>query len=154
MPGDTKIKRTANGWIDIDDPATAWRTRRLARDARRGTPTFSSASMTSVIHATVTPPALTSLEYRLLDRLTTEQGVTHPDALYVISSYGYNASASYGHMRAAGATHDEALNVISLGQPDVSLAYGKGLASGLSHLAAIQKALLEKFVGNDDDLDS
>lgn len=152
MPGDTKIKRAPNaqsGWIDIDDPSVIFPTRRLARDSRRIRLNPQSWT-TAVSHqTTVYDPPLTSLQARLYDRLTHRQGVDRSDALSVVTSFGYNAAASYGHMRAAGASHAEALTVISIGSPTLSLAYGTNRAMGDNHHVALRDALVE--VRDDDD---
>jgi len=155
MPGDTKIKRVfhqgATGWVDVDAPATIYPARRVARDARRnrlnGRLSFSppSAQRMPTFTATTVQPAsptpLSGLQNRLLDRLTTFQGVTTDEAMDVITAHGYNASASYGHMRFAGATHHEALIVIGLDSPDVSLAYGMARARGVDHADSLREAL-------------
>lgn len=141
MPGDTKIKPAPNaqsGWIDVDNPSFIYGSRRLARDARRarlsGTaPAYNVTlpnSVTSVPRQTSGP---TGLRARLFDRLTTQQGASESEASYVLANFGYNASASYGHMRAAGATHTEAVLVISLGSPAASLTYGQARAAGVDH---------------------
>lgn len=161
MPGDTKIKRTAQGWIDTDVPSTYHRCRRLARDARRASRATVSTAVTGVVVPkvvvptyTVTTPtgsSLTGLQQRLYDRLTQQQGVSAADAFDVITSHGYNAAASYGHMREAGANHSEAKIVIDLGSPAVSLAYGQRRATGYNHAWALQRALAA--AGQDDDAD-
>lgn len=137
MPGDTKITRTADGWIDVDNPTAFHKVRRLARDARRAS--------RGCVRPTdqVTGPTLTSLQTRLLNRMTQLQGVDADDALDVITSNGYNKAASYGHMRAAGANHSEALYVIGLNAPDVSLAYGLARFAGEDHTEALKEALGE-----------
>lgn len=84
---------------------------------------------------------MSGLQQRLLDRLTARQNVTSDDAVEVISNNGYNAAASYGHMREAGANHAEAKIVISLGSQDTSVNYGKGRAAGKSHVDALSEAL-------------
>lgn len=168
MPGDTKIKRVFhqghNGWVDVDNPSTIHAYRWQARDARRGTgsvqrgksrianrsTTAPQNKPTTPIVGVVTPP-LTSLQVRLMDRLTTRQGVTYADAKSVIETHGYNATASYGHMREAGATHFEALTVINLDVPDYSFAYGMARAAGLDHAGALSEAL--KFGAPDADDD-
>lgn len=161
MPGDTKIKRVpvgnGYGWVDIDNPSNVYSARRLARDARRSgrlslTPV--SAQPSTVIRAVASDNShndyttYSTLQQRLYDRLTLRQGVTPADAHDIITSHGYNAAASYGHMRAAGANHSEAEAVIDLGSPDVSLAYGRARATGYNHTGALQKALRD--TGDDD----
>jgi hypothetical protein len=171
MSGDTRLKRTPQGWVDLDNPTNVYGSRRQARDARRrGSSSISaivaSASATTLGQTqtsqaaqalTITPAPgssdsyLTSLQARLLDRLTTRQGVDLTDALSVITSNGYNKAASYGHMRQAGATHDEALAVINLDSPGVSQAYGLHRALGYNHADALRDAVV--IGGLDDDSD-
>lgn len=143
MPGDTKIKRTANGWIDVDVPTNYFGARRLARDARRIRLTSNRPAFK------LSPPkpqdSLTGLQDRLLTRLTQRQGVARDEALAVIKNNGYNKAASYGHMREAGANHSEATIVVDLELPDVSLAYGIARSSGEDHSAALRKALLSDY---------
>lgn len=153
MPGDTKIKQTPQGWIDIDNPTTFHPSRRLARLARRGTtataPTTTSAPTRSAKIKPIDTQSLSSdgitllssLQMRLVDRLVNQQGVDLSDAMDVVTSNGYNKAASYGHMRSAGATHHEAQIVIDLDSPDVSVAYGRARANGYNHTGALQKAL-------------
>lgn len=152
MPGDTKIKQCPSGWFDVDHPTVFHPTRWQARDARRGVirPIIQTAPKTyvatvtqTVTRPTTVPSMLHGLQQRLYDRLTTQQGVTPADAYDVITSNGYNAAASYGHMREAGANHSEATFVISIGAPDLSVAYGLARASGYNHTGALQKALRE-----------
>lgn len=156
MPGDTKVKKTQNGWIDVDEPNKTFGARRQARDFRRyrltGTTPTKTVKSTPTPATPVTPDpvaklqaGLSKLQARLLTRMTLRQGVFQSEALEVILDNGYNAAASYGHMRVAGATHDEALIVIGVGLPDVSLAYGIARARGKDHTAALREAL------NDDD---
>lgn len=167
MP-DTKVAKTANGWIDKDDPNTYYRVRRLARDARRAkrinqgqpkgvtvkaqtaqqiglVPKVTKFSVFGMKNSVTGVPQgsqqLTSLQDKLYTRLTTSQGVDPTDALSIITSNGYNKAASYGHMRAAGATHAEAEIVINLDNPDISLAYGKAREAGESHTNALSSAL-------------
>lgn len=157
MP-DTKISKTANGWIDKDDPTTFYRVRRLARDARRAkrvnqtpqpkvvqAPKVTKFSVFSTKNSVTGVPTgsaqLTGLQDKLYTRLTKSQGVDPADALSIITSNGYNKAASYGHMRAAGATHAEAEIVINLDNPDISLAYGKARGVGESHTNALSSAL-------------
>jgi hypothetical protein len=152
MPGETKIFKSTSGWYDVDNPTVFHPTRdicRLARKADRkvlptaiGTitmPVYASPPAVTVKTRPATP-SLTSLQNRLMDRLTLQQGVGEFDALAVITTFGHNAAASYGHMRAAGATHNEALDVISLGVPDLSLAYGLARFAGLDHADALKEA--------------
>jgi len=158
MP-DTKIKKTIDGWCDVDSP-NFYPLRRLARDARRASllaqgkklPTkkqVNTMMTTNVTTLGYTPglgqaPAtiqLSALQQKLYDRLTAQQGVTPDDALQIITSNGYNKAASYGHMRAAGANHAEARIVIDLSDPDVSLVYGKQRGYGLDHTEALTEAL-------------
>jgi hypothetical protein len=163
MPGETKIFKNSSGWYDVDNPTVYYSTREQARDVRRGRgkTLTSRPSALDTVKAdldktrqalTVTPQpdsadsALTSLQVRLLGRLTQRQGVDLLDALNVITSYGYNAAASYGHMRESGATHDEAIEVIDLDSPDVSLAYGLSRGAGYNHTYSLQRA----FRDNDD----
>lgn len=153
MPGDTKIKRTPQGWIDIDNPTIFHRARRLARDARRlnkmsQRPVFTSKVADRLITPDRAP--FSGLQQRLYDRLTQRQCVSQNDAYAVVVSHGYNAAASYGHMREAGANHSEALAVIDLGSPDVSLSYGQARAAGYNHTYALQRALRQAV---DDDGD-
>lgn len=163
MP-DTKIKREPQGWIDVDKPNTFYRVRREARAARRADRIAASHNMTARKWISTTTPLkvvgltakktkavtiidsgdsdkLTSLQERLLERLTKTQGVAEDDALEIIKNNGYNKAASYGHMRAAGATHSEAKIVIALSEPTVSLAYGKNRAQGYTHTDALREAL-------------
>lgn len=156
MPGDTKVHQTNQGWIDDDNPNTHYSARRLARDARRkarGDTTTTTKQTVKVKthtvvgfkHSTTGIPAgnqtLTSLQEKLLKRMTDKQNVQEADAIDIITSNGYNKAASYGHMRAAGATHAEATIVIGLSSPDVSVAYGKARANGLNHILALSEAL-------------
>lgn len=159
MPGDTKIKKTTNGWIDVDRPTIYHSVRREARDARRKRVQYYAfrgvvppivavppAPTAPVFSGSVVPPinvGLTSLQQRLYDRLTQRQGVTAADAYDVIKNNGYNKAASYGHMREAGANHSEAEIVIDIGVPAVSVAYGLARASGKDHTAALKEALLD-----------
>lgn len=156
MPGDTKISKTVNGWIDNDNPGVFYPVRRLAREARRlargvtttttrarrprpiGQPRPSTVAVGP--GATTTPVTLTSLQQRLYDRLTGPQGVSAAEAQEVILANGYNKAASYGYMRAAGATHDEAKAVIAYESPTVSLAYGIARAQGKDHNDAFNEA--------------
>lgn len=160
MSGDTRLKQTPQGWVDLDNPTTTYPSRRLARLGRRrnrsgstpvATPTATATATTQALSQTsqaltIQPQpdspdsALTSLQVRLLDRMTQWQGVDLVDALSVITSNGYNAAASYGHMREAGATHDEAVEVISKGSADISLAYGLARAAGYNHDYSLQRA--------------
>lgn len=156
MPGDTKIKRASGypsgGWIDVDNPTVVHDARWKARAARRGSLPSTVTSLPRVTQNIVapTPPAatpsvtslspLTGLQQRLVNRLTTWQGVSLPEALVVVNSYGYNAAASYGHMREAGATHAEAVEVINRDDPDASLVYGKARAAGHDHVSALRLA--------------
>lgn len=164
MPGETKIKRCPQGWFDVDHPTTFYRTRAEVRDVRRSgasslpsrvaaVPRTATVPNVTVINVNVSPGAttddLTSLEYRLFDRLIYDQGVSETDALSIITNNGYNAAASYGHMRAAGANHFEAEFVIGLGSPDASLAYGQARANGLDHIDALKEALRD--YGDADD---
>lgn len=160
MP-DTAILKSSAGWYDRDNPNTTFRVRREARAARRAarggpvtTPSAPKASMPSqtITYGTVTQlnnghttttmtGSLSSLQMRLYDRLTMNQGVSNADALEVITNNGYNKAASYGHMRAAGANHYEALAVIDLDSPSVSKAYGVNRADGMNHTDALAEAL-------------
>lgn len=177
MPGDTKIVRAPNrqgGWIDIDVPRTIYATRLQARNGRASrllaaknsrslhpsggiAPQRSTGAIpvadadTDVKTVTTDNPgvfSLTSLQFRLFLRLTQEQGVSPDDALSVMRSFGYNASASYGHLRAAGATHDEALSVIHYGVPAVSRSYGEARVAGKGHFEAAQEAIISHAQGN------
>lgn len=103
------------------------------------------------VHDSAILSPLSSLQQRLVDRLTTQQGVSLAEALVVVSNNGYNKAASYGHMREAGATHAEAEIVIGLDSPVVSVAYGLKRAAGYSHTYALQRALMEGQVLTDDD---
>jgi hypothetical protein len=156
MPGDTKIKKVQNGWIDIDEPAKTYGARRLARDARRFrlqgryaalaalSKTANNLAMPAPGSKTPTPvpaPSLTGLQQKLFDRMTKQQGVTAVEALDMIKNNGYNKAASYGHIRAAGATHSEAFLVVNIGLPAVSLSYGTSRANGEDHTSALRKAL-------------
>lgn len=154
MPGDTKIKKTYWGWIDVDDPTPIYNTRRLARDARRLRLNPQSWTTTVSHQTTVYDPPLSGLDARLYDRLTNKQGVSRDDALSVIRSNGYNAAASYGHMRAAGATHEEALSVIALANPAVSLGYGQARGRGDDHADALRWALFLDDITDDGDVSS
>lgn len=168
MPGDTKIKQNSFGqWFDVDNPSVTHKTRREARAARRGslpsqiasvprqiTSTAASATNTTLT-LTVPPktpslayPTLSSLQNRLIDRLTSRQGVSLAEALWVVVNNGYNKAASYGHMREAGATHTEAVSVIDRGDPDLSYAYGLARAGGFDHDEAI--IIAEEDVYGDD----
>lgn len=153
MP-DTKILKTNDGWIDVDEPSNHWRVRWEARQARRarlGPNTKSPASIptqttvlfgvtpTSTDGTTITP--FTSLQNKLYVRLTSKQGVSDADAVSVVLNNTYNKAASYGHMRQAGATHAEAEIVIGLSNPDISLAYGINRAKKMSHTDALAEAL-------------
>lgn len=160
MP-DTKITKTVNGWIDLDDPNIFHPIRRLARDARRAKriamggvrrvaairPRQYTKNVTVVglKDPQTNLPAgqiiLSGLQRKLHDRLTNLQGVSQDDAMNVILGNGYNKAASYGHMREAGATHAEAEIVIGLDSPDVSVAYGRARAYGENHTTALAKAL-------------
>ena len=160
----TKITQTPQGWIDDDDPTVFHPNRRAARVARyralvaKGKTAHlrSKPSTSANTYKIATPLApnvtgitnLSSLQNRLMDRLTQRQGVALADAMSVITGHGYNAAASYGHMREAGANHNEALIVIDLGSPDVSVAYGRARATGYNHTYALQKALRD---GSGDD---
>ncbi len=149
MPGDTKIQKTTLGWIDVDIPTSYYRARRQARDARRLR--VAGYIPTASIVASQRKTGLSSLQQRLYDRLTTQQGVTVSDAYDVVTSYGYNAAASYGHMREAGATHEDALTVIDLGLPSVSVEYGQHRAAGYDHADALGFALDSGVLDDDDD---
>lgn len=160
-----QITKTQKGWIDNDDPSTTYPSRRAARDGRRqaliakgktahlrslkAKPTTAKpdpGTGVSTSNVTTSPndgSLLTSLQQRLLDRMTQRQGVNLNEALQVISVNPYNKAASYGHMRAAGANHAEAVIVINLGNPDVSVSYGKARAAGYNHTYALQRALRE-----------
>lgn len=153
MPGETKIFKNSSGWYDVDNPTVFHPTRERCRDARKAARKVipASGTFTTTLPKPVTPvvsvqarpatPSLSSLQNRLMDRLTLNQGVGQFDALAVITTFGHNAAASYGHMRAAGATHNEALSVISLGDPDLSLAYGLAREDGLDHDLSLNAAL-------------
>lgn len=152
MPGDTKIKPAPgaqSGWVDVDSPTYVYASRRQARDARRARLAGTTAPQT--VTAAVQPVSqptqpdtsgYSGLTARLYDRLTTRQGVSDSEARAVLSQYGYNASASYGHMREAGATHFEALLVVALGSPAISVTYGRERAAGSDHTSALTDALL------------
>lgn len=163
----TRIERTANGWVDLDYPNVTYTTRRVAREARAArlrreqtSPQYASTSDFKAAHVlhreaadaqrqAETPEVeadLTRLQQRLFTRLTTEQGVTEKDALTVIQAVGYNAAASYGHMRAAGTTHYEAAAVIYLASPRISLSYGTARGTGASHFDALKEAFLNDFL--------
>ncbi len=155
MP-DTKIIHTPQGWIDDDVKNVFFHCRRLARDARRtrlaggavrvvppaprqaATTTTTNVTVVGTQNSTIT---LTSLQQRLYDRLTGRQGVSDADASEIIINNGYNAAASYGHMRYAGALHAEAKIVIGLGSPEISMAYGIARAAGFDHTDALAQAL-------------
>lgn len=151
MP-DTKIMRARTGeWIDIDNPAKGYPSRRLARDARRQylistgwnppkrKPVIKArAPLNPVVNLDL---GLTDLQSKLLRRMTLDQGVLRSDAVEILAEFGYNASASYGHMRHAGANHTEAKSVISMLNPDISVTYGKARAQGKNHTDALDIAL-------------
>ncbi len=169
MP-DTKIRKTLQGWIDVDNPATVYPVRRLARNARRTylvqaglykkpvrqtqPVTARAIKVNTVTTATVlgyqpgpgqqqATLTLTGLHKKLYDRLTNDQGVSATDAMEVLTDphNGYNKCASYGHMREAGANHAEAKIVIALDNPTVSMSYGISRAQGMNHTDALNKAL-------------
>jgi hypothetical protein len=168
MP-DTKIAKVIDNnkqyWIDVDQPTQFWTVRRLARDARRSNlvqqgkvkpvvkqnytpknPHVITTNLTAVGTITGNVHVLSQLQQKLFNRLTTQQNVSVDDAFRVITTYGYNKAASYGHMREAGATDPEADIVVNLNNPAISLCYGIGRASGLNHTLALGKALKD----NDD----
>lgn len=155
MP-DTAIVRVNGGWVDRDNANVTWPTRWRARDARRArltgkpvvtqqqskpTQTITFAQLATSASANTTATTLTSLQFKLFNRLTQSQGVSDADAQHVIENYGYNQAASYGHMRAAGANHFEAVAVIQLQSPEISLEYGKCRAVGSDHTDALACAL-------------
>lgn len=163
MPGETKIFKNTNGWYDVDNPGVYHATRALCRDARKGNLPSKVTSLprtTSAISCgtftTVQAPAgpglsaFQGLQHRLFVRLTAQQGVTTDEAKDVILNNGYNAAASYGHMREAGANHSEALFVIGIGAPDLSVAYGIARAAGYNHTGALEKAMREIQDAQDD----
>lgn len=161
MPGDTKVKRTAQGWVDVDEPSKFYNVRRLARLARRmkrlgqqvgGTngvfpirarqPQTVTRQVTAVGYTQPgNAPSMSTLQQRLYNRLTQTQNVDHDDALDMVLNNGYNKAASYGHMRAAGANHSEAKLVVDMNDPDVSLDYGKLRAQRFDHTSALTAAL-------------
>lgn len=172
MPGDTKIRKTTTGWIDVDVPtqpyAARWQARKARRDRLAGAPTLPTrvTSLPTVrdrLAGTVTVPTSTTpsvapststlspLQQRLYDRLTQRQGVSAADAYDVVVNNGYNKAASYGHMRSAGATHEEALEVVDLDSPSISLSYGLARFAGLGHTAAFVEALRDLMDDDSDD---
>lgn len=143
-PWKQAVWKVQDGWIDRDVPNVYWSTRREARLARRNrlgktvpTTTYSTAPKS---HQTV--PDLTSLQKRLVNRMTILQDVDLVDAVYAVRTWGYNKAASYGHIRAAGATHTEAVSVVERNDPAFSLAYGKERAAGVTHGASYARALI------------
>lgn len=155
MP-DTKIARTSDGWVDLDDTSKAydvrWKARLARRHAQQGVfipgptssfspPSLTTSTFTAAGNTNGTVNVLTPLQQKLYDRLTLTQSVSITDAMDVVINNGYNKAASYGHMRAAGANHSEALTVISLDNPAISLSYGLSRAQGLNHTDALNKAL-------------
>lgn len=147
MPGETKIFKNTSGWYNVEKPGVYHATRDAARAARKATIVGTTATATAPT-STPTPikhpqtgMTMTGLQQRLFDRLTQRQGVDTLDALFVVTSNGYNAAASYGHMREAGATHAEALAVIWLDSPTVSVSYGRLRAAGNDHTSAYKEAL-------------
>jgi hypothetical protein len=143
-PSKTVIFKTANGWFHKGDPNTFYPNRRLAREARRalGVGRKKRTATVRVKDSTATIVANkkgTPLEERAFRRMK-ELGVAPLDAINIVPFYGYNASVSYAHMRAAGATHDEAKQVIDYADPDVSRLYGAQRASGLNHADALKIA--------------
>jgi hypothetical protein len=154
MPGETKIFKNSSGWYDVDNPGVYHATRALCRDARKSNLlTKVTPAPRSVPTAITSPvgPGLTSLQIRLLNRLTQRQGVSLVEARNVITNNGHNKAASYGHMRQAGANHCEALQVIDLDSPAISVAYGRARAAGYNHVGALAKALREVQGPQDDD---
>lgn len=150
MPGETKIKQFPQGWADLDNPNAYWATRELARQARKASRGTLVKRQDVTIVQVFTPDqddndntftTFSSLQQRLFDRLTQQQGVSADDALSVIEANGYNKAASYGHMREAGATHYEALVIIGLNDPATSLGYGQARAAGEDHVDALMGAL-------------
>lgn len=132
----TAVLKSNQGWFDRDDPTVFHTTRSQARLVRRSRV---SGTMTST--STPTPKRqVSTLQERAVARLRS-MGVEDTYIDKVVSSFGYNASVSYGHMMTAGATHDEALEVISFGFPDVSLSYGQKRQRGMNHLDALHVAL-------------
>ena len=159
------------GWFDVDEPTVLHKTRWQARAARKAKKAglqvaytkapqpkvtsgyIQAAKGTSTTHATitvsgihdfiqsVTKPKLTSLQSKLLNRLHNSQNVNYNDAEFIVTHFGYNAAASYGHMRVAGATHDEAYLVVSLNNPHVSVTYGLLRAQGEDHISALREAI-------------
>ncbi len=163
----TQITRTSSGWVDNDDPTVLHPNRRTAREARRKSLYYqgktghlrslkSKPTSTTAPTFTVTQPltGLTGLQRRLYDRLIYQQGVTTTEAYFVVTKRGYNAAASYGHMREAGANHSEALSVIDLGSPNVSRAYGQHRAVGFTHTDALRDAIIIGGMEDDDDNDN
>ena len=132
----TVIFKSDKGWFDRDEPNTFYSSRRAARAARRGR---KGLAVISQIPMSTPVRKTTSLQDRAKARLQF-LGVADADIDQIVPYFGYNASVSYGHMRAAGATHDEALEVISYGFPDVSLEYGKVRGRGMNHADALSVA--------------
>lgn len=138
MP-DTKIEKWATGWVDVDVPGEVHRTRAEARAARRarkqGRVTAKGQLLLLPVSRLTSLPR--GLENKLRSQLTV-RGVADVQIDEMLASgLGYNAIASYGHMRQAGATHDEAKEVVERGEPHVSLNYGHARAAGLDHDAAL-----------------
>lgn len=148
MP-DTTILRTPDGWIDRDAPTVFYKTRWMARDARRTNHPSTNRKARAVHQSTrvakpVTVPSAmmpVDLQRKLRDRLVNVQTVDAVDADFMVNNFTYNMAASYGHMRAAGANHHEALQVISLRTPEISREYGERRAQGYSHSDALTMAL-------------
>lgn len=143
MP-DTTILKTANGWIDRDEPNVFHPCRRLARDARRGRNPRAVkmvAKPTTLLHVNVAN--LSQLQRKLYNRFTSHQGIPADEAFEVVRKWTYNKAASYGHIRAAGATPKEAEFVVNQNDPTTSLMYGNDRAAGIDHLVSLASLGLE-----------
>jgi len=123
-------------------PGIIYTQRQDARDARRARlQGRNSVVIRNGVLMSQSPP-MTPLQTRALQRIfALVPGFASPtEAEEVVTSCGYNASVSYGHMRKAGATHNEAFEVVDIGSPSISLRYGELREWGFNHPDALARA--------------
>jgi|SRR5579863_9594807 len=145
MPDTTILKSLlgSRGWFDRDDPTLYFPTRRQARAHRRARTGGRVIRLrpTTVVASGPTRPQFDGLQNKLFSRWEDGGTITEAEATEVLTTVytkvGYNAAASYGHIRQY-ADHQEALEVVGYASSSVSNEYSRLRASGMySHDLAL-----------------